>query len=244
MHEDPVAWLNQDIIQWIAFQRVAQVYAEASRRAVRLPAEKLRGVQPYIWGYTSSLKNHIAQMLLSRRAITAWRANFAGDEHFGIRLKVESPEDAHRIKRFKLWRFIGMFESSCQIKSLDNWVVVRCMQPNDLRVTRRRLGKQVSIGSHEVCKFHLWLVGVPARPQHMSLEINRRGVVWRDRENVYLVAVLNFKSAHLRAHRFRITGVADLHAQHRALFVRYQALHFNVLQCCCGKNSSRKIEHI
>src|SRR6266436_15018 len=70
-----------------------------------------------------------------------------------------------------------MFESGCQIKSLDNWVVIRCMQPNDLRVARRRLGKQVSIRSHEVRKLHLWLVGVPAWPQHVSLEVNRRGVV-------------------------------------------------------------------
>src|SRR5258706_4017699 len=139
MHEDPVAWLDQNIFQCVTFQRVAQIYAEDSRRAVRLPAEKLRGVQPYIWGYPSRLKNHIAQMLLSRRAITARRANFAGDEHFGIRLKVESPEDANGIERFQLRRLFGVFESSRQIKSLDNRVVVRCMQPNDLRVTRRRL---------------------------------------------------------------------------------------------------------
>src|SRR6266446_75749 len=244
MHEDPITRLNQNIIQWVAFQRVAQVYAEDSRRAVRLPAEKLRGVKPCIWGYTSCLKNHIAQMLLSRRAITARRANFARDEHFGIRLKVESPEDANSIERFQPRRLFGVFESSRQIKSLDNRVMVRCMQPNDLRVTRRRLGKQVSIRSHEVRELHLWLVGVPARPQHMTLEVNRCRVVRRDRENVYLVAILHFKAAHLRANRFRIAGVADLDAQHRPLFMRYQALNFNMLQCSRGENSSGKIEYI
>src|SRR2546430_543936 len=60
-------------------------------------------------------------------------------------------------------------------------------------------------------KLHLWLVGVPARPQHMSLEVNRRGVIRRNRKNVYLVAILHFKAAHLRANRFRIAGVDEIH---------------------------------
>ena len=78
----------------------------------------------------------------------------------------------------------------------------------------------------------------------MSLEVNRRGVVWGNRENVYLVAIVDFKAVHLRANRFGIRGVADFDAQHRALFMRYQALDFNVPQCSRGENSSGKIQYV
>src|SRR5437870_12860620 len=108
MHEDPVARLDQNIIQRSSSECVVQVDAKDSCGPIRLPAEKLRRVQPRIRCYASGLKNHIAQMLLSRRAITPRRADFAGDEHFGIRLKVEPPEDAHRIERFKLRCLFGV----------------------------------------------------------------------------------------------------------------------------------------
>ena len=44
MDENPVARLDQDIVQRIAFQRVAQIDAEDSGRAVWLSAKELRRV--------------------------------------------------------------------------------------------------------------------------------------------------------------------------------------------------------
>ncbi len=113
VHQDSVTRLNQDIIQRIACKRVAQVDAEDARRPVRLPAEKLCRIKPCIRCHTSSLVDRVTQMLLTRRAIPPWGANLAGDEHFGIRLKVIPPEDAHRIERLQLRCRFGMFKSGC-----------------------------------------------------------------------------------------------------------------------------------
>src|SRR5689334_8420640 len=114
-----------------------------------------------------------------------------------------------------------MFYGACQIESLDNRMVIGSLQPNDLGITCRRFRKQVRIRGYEVRELHPWLVRIPPRPQHVTLEVNRRGVVWCDRENVYLVAILYFKGAHLRANRFRIAGVTNLDTQHRAFFMSY-----------------------
>src|ERR1700674_2072560 len=116
-------------------------------------------------------------MLLARRAITPRRADFAGNEHFGMRLKVELPEDANRIERLKLRSLIGMFESGHQIKSLDDRMVIGRTQPDDLGITCRRFRKKVSIRSHEVRQLHFRLVGIPARAQYMPFEISGPGVV-------------------------------------------------------------------
>src|SRR4029077_2557815 len=123
-------------------------------------------------------------------------------------------------------------------------MVVRCMQPNDLGVACRRLRKQVRIGSHEVRELHLRLVRIPAWAQYMSYEVNGSRVIRRNRKDVDVVAIVNCKTTHLRANRFGIAGIADFEAQHRASFMRYQALDFNVPECCSGENSSRQIEYI
>src|ERR1019366_8209386 len=54
-----------------------------------------------------------------------------------------------------------------------NWMVVRCMQPNDLGITGRRFRKQVSIRSHQVGELHLRLVGIPPWTQDMPYEVDR-----------------------------------------------------------------------
>jgi hypothetical protein len=61
---------------------------------------------------------------------------------------------------------------------------------------------------------------------------------------VDLVAILYCETSHLRPNHSGIAGVADLDAQHRALFMGYQALNFNVPQCRRGENSSSKIEYV
>src|SRR5256885_8084407 len=137
-----------------------------------------------------------------------------------------------------------MFESACQIKSLDNWTIVRRAQPNDLGITRGRLRKQVSIRSHQVGELHLRLVGIPAWAQYMPFEINGRGVVRRNRKDVNLVTILYSKTAQLGAHGFWIAGLSDLDAQHRALFMRHQPLHLDVSERRCGENSSRQVKRV
>src|SRR5208337_2160022 len=182
-------------------------------------------------------------MLLARRAIRPRRPDLTRDEYFWIRLEVVPSENVYSIERLQLRRLIGMFESACQIKGLDNRMVVRRVQPDDLGITGRRFRKQVGIRSHEVRELHLRLVGIAAWTQDMPYEVDRLRVIRRDRKDVDLVPILYCEPAHLRANHFGIAGVADFDAQHGALFMRYQALDFNVPQCRRGENSSSQIEY-
>src|SRR5438552_12842866 len=78
----------------------------------------------------------------------------------------------------------------------------------------------------------------------MSFEIDGRGVVRRNREDVNLVTILYSKTAQLGAHGFSITRLSDLDAQHRALFMRHQPLYFDVSERRRGENSSRQVKRV
>src|SRR5215472_1968211 len=113
-----------------------------------------------------------------------------------------------------------MFKGSRKIKGFDYWVVVRCMKPDDFGVTRGRLWKKIRVRSDQVPKLHFGLIGVPARTQHMSFQVNRRGVVRSNWKYMNFVSILHRKAAQFGANRIRIAGFSNLDAQHRALLMR------------------------
>src|SRR5208282_5261294 len=78
----------------------------------------------------------------------------------------------------------------------------------------------------------------------MPLEINASAVVRRDRENMYLVAVLDPEFFKRCAQRILVAALSYIQAQHRSLFMRFHSLYFNVPQRCRWQDSSRSVQHI
>src|SRR5215467_12642814 len=97
MHQDAIARLNENVIQRFSSECVAQIDAKNPCRAVRPLTEELRRVEPRIRRHAPGLINRVAQVLLTGRPVLAGRANLASDQHFGIRLKIKSPEDAYGV---------------------------------------------------------------------------------------------------------------------------------------------------
>src|SRR5271166_3673395 len=118
MHQNPVARLDENIIQRIPGQGRTQVDAQDSRASVRLPPEKLCRVEPGARGYTARLINRVAQMLLTRGAIRTGRAHLAGDGHLRIRFEIVPAKNVYRIQRLQRGRLIGMFEGGGEIEGL------------------------------------------------------------------------------------------------------------------------------
>ncbi len=61
---------------------------------------------------------------------------------------------------------------------------------------------------------------------------------------MYLIAVMHRKLPHLLAHGFHIACFAEIQAEHRAVFVRHEPLHFNVPQSRGRQDSARQVQHI
>ena len=123
-------------------------------------------------------------------------------------------------------------------------MVIGCLQPDDFGVTRGRLREEIGVGGDEIGKLHLWLVGVPAGAQHMSFQVNRRGVVRGDRKDVNLVTVLHGETAQFGRDCILIAGFSYLDTQHRALFMCHQTLHFNMPKSRSRQNSACQVKSI
>ena len=72
------------------------------------------------------------------------------------------------------------------------------------------------------------------------MEINGVLVVWSDGEYVNLVAILHLECGKLRS---VIVVCRKIQAQHRALFMRFEPLNFDVLQSCGRQYASSKLQH-
>jgi len=118
---------------------------------------------------------------------------------------------------------------------------IRWIQANDFPVVRRRFRKEFlytmqgdrSASSHRGRS--------TARASERVLQVDGVLVVGRDRENMNFIAVLNPEGGELRW-----CGVVrrQIQTQHGALFVRFEALHFDVAQSGRRQDASGKFEHI
>jgi hypothetical protein len=75
----------------------------------------------------------------------------------------------------------------------------------------------------------------------MPLQIDGAFVVRSYWENVDLIAVLNLETAKLFRNRIRIALRRKVDVEHRAFFVGFQALDFNVLKRGGGQDSASKV---
>src|SRR5215468_1264012 len=124
-------------------------------------------------------------------------ANFAADGYVGCGLKIVLAEDAHRIERVKFRRVGGAGESGRKIKAFDRGMKIGRIESHDLGVLARWFREQIRIGGDQVGELHAIAIGVTAGAQDMTLEVNSLIVVWRDREDVDAVAVMNLEGAKL-----------------------------------------------
>src|SRR6266581_2559669 len=76
----------------------------------------------------------------------------------------------------------------------------------------------------------------------VPFEINRFRVVRRDGENMNLIAILHRELFERRTKRFLVASLSNLQAQHAALFVSVEPLHFDVAERRSGKDASGELE--
>ena len=78
----------------------------------------------------------------------------------------------------------------------------------------------------------------------MTLQVNRVLVRRRDREDVNFITVANLKSTQLLRDSIRIARRRKIQTQHGALFMRLQALYFDVPQSSSRQDPAGQVEHL
>ena len=145
MYQDAVARLDQDVIECVSGQRIAQGDIENLRRTVGHGTEELRRVEPCFRRDSASLVDGVAEMLLAAGPVAARRAHFTSDQHFGRGLEIVTAEDPHGIERLELRRVLRMLQRRRKVESMNYRTVIRRSDANNLGIAPRGFRQQVFV---------------------------------------------------------------------------------------------------
>src|SRR5258708_2610941 len=190
VHHDAVPRLEKDVVQWIAGQSVPEVDAQYLQRTVWRVSNQLCGVQKSVWGYISCQVDRITQVRLARSVKCSGMPHFAPHPDAWWILKIVAAEDAHAIQRLKHGGSGWIGQRCRQIETLHTRVVVRRIQPDDLRILGGRLRQKARLRGDDIRQFHAGLKGITAWPQYMSLEVNGILTIRSDAGDVHHVTAL------------------------------------------------------
>src|ERR1051326_4835541 len=102
MDQKPVAWLQQNVLDRIACQRLLQIHAHYFCVSICLSAKELRGFQRSVRRDSTCEINCITQMRLAGGYVLARGTYFSSHPDCGCRLEIKSAENADGIKRRQL----------------------------------------------------------------------------------------------------------------------------------------------
>src|SRR5690348_10721754 len=160
MNHDVVPRLDQNIVESLTRQRVAQRDIEDFLRTVGHRAKELRLVEPGFWRGPAGLVHRIAEMLLAARPVAPRGFHFPADQHFWYRFEIVPAKDSDGIEWLKLRSIFRMREGCRQVESKNYRAVVRRGDANDFGVAPRGLRQQILVRGDDIREFDSLTIGV------------------------------------------------------------------------------------
>src|SRR5215469_16069163 len=169
------------------------MHAEDFRTSVQVYSEDLSGVKSRLRRKAAREINSILQCRLSRSLVGPRRTHFSVNCRSRYRLEIESAENPYRIERLELRCSRSVLHRRRQVEADHARTEVWRVQTDDLAVVCGRFRQNIVVRLEEFSELHALAVGIASRSQNMALQINRVLVVFRDREDVDFIPILDFE---------------------------------------------------
>ena len=104
MYQQAIAWLHENVVDWISRESLAEIDTQNFHCAVGLRAEKLRRVERSILRDAACQIDRVPQVRLTRSAVLPRLPNLPANPNFRRRLKIVAAEYANSVQRLQLWR--------------------------------------------------------------------------------------------------------------------------------------------